>query len=106
MGWLAPKLLIALPILVFAPRLLQLLKLGQQGAGARGLSVTPALLILFAATLWLVSASVTAVGIISFIGLIAPNITRLCGARTAKDQLWFSTIMGALLLLLLTCSPG
>lgn len=99
LGWLAPKLLIALPVLIFAPRLLQLLKLGQQGAGARGLSVTPALLILFAATLWLVSASVTAVGIISFIGLIAPNITRLYGARTARDQLWLSTITGALLLL-------
>ncbi len=97
--WLAPKLLIAVPVLMFAPRLLQLLKLGQQGAGARGMNVTPALLILFSATLWLVASSITAVGIISFIGLIAPNITRFFGARSARDQLWLSCLIGALLLL-------
>ncbi|WP_261843477.1 Fe(3+)-hydroxamate ABC transporter permease FhuB [Aliamphritea ceti] len=99
LGWLAPKLLIAIPVLLLAPRLLQLLKLGQESAGARGLNVTPVLLVLFIATLWLVSASITAVGIISFIGLIAPNIARLCGARSARDQLWLSSLLGALLLL-------
>lgn len=100
MIWLAPKLIIALVILVIAPRILQLLRLGQSGAQSLGLATTPVLIALFGAALWLMSATITAVGIISFIGLIAPNIARLLGANHARDQLYYSTVLGALLLLL------
>ena len=100
MIWLAPKLIIAVVILAIAPRVLQLLRLGQSGARSLGLATTPVLIVLFAAALWLMSATITAVGIISFIGLIAPNIARLLGANNARDQLYYSTLLGALLLLL------
>lgn len=96
--WLWPKLIISLVILLFAPRLLTALKLGQQGATARGVSVMPMFLSFIAIGLWLVASVITAVGVISFIGLLAPNVARILGARTAKDELWFSMILGAILL--------
>lgn len=103
-GWqavtqLLPHLLIALPIILFAPRVLALLRLGHNTAKGRGLSLVPAFLLLFIAALWLLSAAISHVGVISFIGLIAPNIARSLGARTPSKELLLSTLMGALLLL-------
>ena len=36
---------------------------------------------------------------IGFIGLLTPNLARLLGARSARDELLYSTLLGALLLL-------
>ncbi|MBT0342697.1 iron ABC transporter permease, partial [Vibrio campbellii] len=47
---------------------------------------------------WLVSVSITSVGVISFIGLIAPNIARHLGFLKAKSELIASCALGALLL--------
>ena len=74
--WLLPRTAIALVILAIAPRILTLLKLGQEGAQARGLSVLPYFCLLITLGIWLVAISITAVGIISFIGLLTPNIAR------------------------------
>ncbi|RUM49421.1 MAG: Fe(3+)-hydroxamate ABC transporter permease FhuB [Marinomonas sp.] len=102
-GWdtftsLAPQLLIGLPILFFAPRALSLLRLGKEGASARGLSVLPTFFVLMTTGIWLASAIVSSIGVIGFIGLIAPNIARAIGARTARQELVFSMILGAGLL--------
>ncbi len=98
--WLWPQLVIGLVILVLAPRILALLRLGQTNAVARGLSLAPMFGLLVVLGLWLVSAAIASVGIISFIGLIAPNIARHFGARTPKQELWFSLLLGAIILLL------
>ncbi|MCQ4311667.1 Fe(3+)-hydroxamate ABC transporter permease FhuB [Pseudomonas stutzeri] len=98
-AWLWPKLLVGLFIVAFAPRPLTLLQLGSTGAQARGLTLGPVMLALFVASLWLTAASITAVGLIGFIGLITPNLARLCGARTSRDELFYSTLLGMLLLL-------
>ncbi|NOH97354.1 Fe(3+)-hydroxamate ABC transporter permease FhuB [Vibrio sp. 99-70-13A1] len=98
--WLLPKTTIALIILLIAPRILTILRLGQEGATARGLSVLPAFGLLMLMGIWLVSASITAVGIISFIGLLTPNIARALGARTPRQELISSAILGAGLLIL------
>lgn len=98
--WLLPKLSLALPLLLFAPRILTLMRLGQQGASARGLNVVPIFFALMLGGIWLVSASITMVGIISFIGLLTPNIARACGARTPHQELWASVLLGAVLLLI------
>jgi iron complex transport system permease protein len=100
MIWLAPKLAIALLILFIAPKALQLLRIGQTNAKSLGLPVIPVLCILFVSAMWLMSATITAVGIISFIGLISPNIARFLGAKNAADELYYSTLVGALILLL------
>ena len=96
--WLLPKLSVSLLIFIFAPRILALLRLGNIGAAARGLNVIPAFFGLFALGLWLVASSITTVGVISFIGLLAPNIARHLGARTPRDELFFSLLLGATLL--------
>ncbi len=97
-NWLLPRSFVALIILLIAPRILTLLKLGQEGAAARGLAVLPAFSALMVMGIWLVSASITAVGIISFIGLLTPNIARAMGARTPRDELISSLLLGAALL--------
>ncbi|WP_394205545.1 Fe(3+)-hydroxamate ABC transporter permease FhuB [Shewanella waksmanii] len=96
--WLWPKLLVAVFIFLFAPRILALLRMGQAGAAARGLNIIPAILGLFTLGIWLVSVSITTVGVISFIGLLAPNIARQLGARTPKDELLLSMLLGATVL--------
>ncbi|MEQ5835171.1 Fe(3+)-hydroxamate ABC transporter permease FhuB [Marinobacter sp. NFXS9] len=98
--WLLPKLSVALLLLLIAPRPLALLRLGDAGAGARGLSTGPILVVLLMLSLWLVASAITAVGVISFIGLITPNIARSMGARTPRDELCFSLLLGATGLLL------
>ncbi|MET2847173.1 Fe(3+)-hydroxamate ABC transporter permease FhuB [Vibrio owensii] len=97
--WLLPRTAVAVIIIAIAPRILTVLKLGQEGATARGLSVMPAFGGLMLLGIWLVSASITAVGIISFIGLLTPNIARAMGARTPRDELISSLLLGAVLLL-------
>ncbi|MEK2098397.1 Fe(3+)-hydroxamate ABC transporter permease FhuB [Vibrio parahaemolyticus] len=98
--WLLPRSTVAIVILIVAPRILTLMKLGQEGAAARGLAVLPAFGALMGMGIWLVSASITAVGIISFIGLLTPNIARAMGARTPRDELISSMLLGAALLLI------
>ncbi len=97
--WLLPRLVISIPLLIIAPRILTLMRLGHQGAAARGLAVIPAFLSLMVVGIWLVSASITAVGVIGFIGLLTPNIARSLGARTPKMELYSSMLLGVLLLL-------
>ncbi|MDE1515897.1 Fe(3+)-hydroxamate ABC transporter permease FhuB [Vibrio sp. dsl-7] len=99
LSWLLPRLALLVPLLLFAPRVLTLLRLGHEGAAARGLAVLPAFLLLMAGGIWLVAASITAVGVIGFIGLLTPNIARAFGARTPKVELYSSALLGALLLL-------
>ena len=97
--WLWPKLLLAVPVLILAPRPLSLLQLGGDAAQGRGLALWQVMLVLFLAALWLCSVSITAVGLIGFIGLLTPNLAKMLGARTARDELFYSALLGALLLL-------
>ncbi|MFC3533831.1 Fe(3+)-hydroxamate ABC transporter permease FhuB [Vogesella facilis] len=97
--WLLPRLAPMLLLLWLAPRPLTLLRLGASGAQGRGLSLWPAMLLLLLAALWLSSVAIAAVGLIGFIGLLTPNFARLLGARGARDELAFSAVLGALLLL-------
>lgn len=98
--WLLPRITPVLLVFIFAPRILTLLRLGHDGASARGLSVLPAFTFFIILSTWLTSVSITAVGVISFIGLLAPNIVRTLGARTASEELIASGLMGMGLLLM------
>ncbi|TXR54398.1 Fe(3+)-hydroxamate ABC transporter permease FhuB [Reinekea thalattae] len=98
--WLAPRLSPLLLILVFAPRVLMLLRLGQSNASARGLSLIPAFLLLFCLAIWSLSVAIASVGVISFIGLLAPNASRLMGARLPRQELVLSAFLGAAILML------
>ncbi|CAK2047662.1 Fe(3+)-hydroxamate ABC transporter permease FhuB [Vibrio crassostreae] len=96
--WLMPKLLPIFAIFLLAPRVLTLLSIGTEGAAARGLNIGTTFFVLMAIGVWLVSVSITSVGVISFIGLIAPNIARHLGFLKAKSELIVSCVLGALLL--------
>jgi iron complex transport system permease protein len=98
--WLAPRLAIGGLLLVLAPRPLTLLRLGEAGAAARGLPIWPVLLSLLAVCLWITASAVTAVGVIGFIALLAPNIARGLGARSSLGEMVSSLLAGAALLLL------
>lgn len=104
-GWqkvvgLLPLLFPIIIIICFAPRILTLLKLGHEGAKARGLSVLPTFLFFIVLASWLVAATISTVGVISFIGLLAPNIVRRMGNMSARQELLNSAVVGAILLLL------
>lgn len=97
--WLLPRTLpIMFAILLFAPRALALISLGNEGARARGLTVVPVFVVLTALGVWLASAFITTAGVINFTGLIAPNIARAAGWQTPRKQLLASTLIGAVLL--------
>ncbi|WP_059020797.1 Fe(3+)-hydroxamate ABC transporter permease FhuB [Vibrio coralliirubri] len=96
--WLMPKLLPIFAIFLLAPRVLTLLSIGTEGAAGRGLNIGATFFVLMAIGVWLVSVSITSVGVISFIGLIAPNIARHLGFLKAKSELIASCVLGALLL--------
>ncbi|MEZ8057603.1 Fe(3+)-hydroxamate ABC transporter permease FhuB [Vibrio splendidus] len=96
--WLMPKLLPIFAIFFLAPRVLTLLSIGTEGAAARGLNIGTTFFVLMVVGVWLVSVSITSVGVISFIGLIAPNIARHLGFLKAKSELIASCVLGALLL--------
>lgn len=98
--WLWPHLLVGIGILAYAGKPLTLLKLGQSGAAGRGLNVTALFLVLMISGLWMLSAAITMVGIIGFLGLVAPNLARLIGARTATSELYWSCLLGATLLVM------
>ena len=98
--WLWPHCLVGIAILLYAGKPLTLLRLGQSGAKGRGLNVTALFLILMLCGLWMLSAAITMVGVIGFLGLVSPNLARLIGARTATSELYWSSLLGALILIM------
>lgn len=108
---LAPRFVVGLAIASVLLRPLTLLGLDDAGASSLGLSVNFARLGVLALAVWL-SASVTAeVGVIGFLGLAAPAIARMLGARTMKQMILAAPLSGAALLLVTDCamqllSPG
>ncbi|QMV65306.1 Fe(3+)-hydroxamate ABC transporter permease FhuB [Pseudomonas berkeleyensis] len=104
-GWdgvlyLAPRLAVAAALAVLLIRPLAALGLEDQSAASIGVSLrtTRGLGLLIAVAL---SAFVTSVvGIIGFIGLAAPAIARMTGARTLRQRLLWAPLLGAALLCL------
>lgn len=97
---LLPRIGLSLVPLVFLWRALEAFEIGDEGSKSVGVSVARLRLWAVAVAL-LLSAFVTAsVGVIGFIGLCAPMIARLSGARRFRDRLIWSGIIGSMLLLL------
>lgn len=96
--FLAPRLLAGLVVAALLVRPLTLLTL--QDDSARGLGISPVAIRLIALTLaGALTAIVTAaVGVISFVGLAAPALSRLSAARTTGRYLFEAAVIGALLL--------
>lgn len=79
-------------------RPLGLLELGEGGAAALGVRIARLRFIAVAVAVALAAFVTAAVGVIGFIGLVAPIIIRLAGARRPGAILFWSSVMGAALL--------
>ncbi|WP_336811823.1 Fe(3+)-hydroxamate ABC transporter permease FhuB [Bosea sp. MMO-172] len=102
-GWsgvhyLLPRVLLGAILAFAALRPLALLELGDQTATASGLKVGQVRAGILVIAVALGCFVVSAVGMISFIGLAAPNLARFCGARTARQRLVWAPLIGAGLL--------
>lgn len=90
-------ILLVLPLLCH--RQLDMLSLGEDAANVAGLHVNRwrgVLLILAVLQASLVTAMV---GVLGFVGLMAPHFARLFGYHRARDRLLFASLMGALLVI-------
>lgn len=104
-GWAAilaimPYLIIGLGILIFSGHALNVLQFGDDQAQQLGLNVTRAKRIILTASSLATAAAVAFSGIIGFIGLIVPHLTRLWFGPDYKRLLPLSILGGATALLI------
>lgn len=102
-GWdgvlyLAPRLAIALVTALLMVRPLAALGLDDEGASAVGVNLRRTRVLGLAVAVALSAFVTSAVGMLAFVGLAAPAIARLCGARTLRQRLVWAPLLGAALL--------
>lgn len=95
---LAVRLAVALPLSALLLRPLTILALDDTNARNLGLSIRGARLGIAVLAVSLAGSVVSEVGVIGFIGLAAPNLARMCGARRPAEILVTSILIGALIL--------
>ena len=81
-------------------RSLAVLQLGDEGARGLGLSVARLRFVAIAIASIITAVIVSTVGVIGFVGLVAPALARLAGARRLVALLGWSILLGALMLLI------
>ncbi|WP_428479583.1 Fe(3+)-hydroxamate ABC transporter permease FhuB [Photobacterium japonica] len=96
---LLPLLVVPSVLLVLLSRPLALLQLGDAVATSIGVRVAWLRGMGIVAAVFMTAAVVSQVGIIGFVGLVAPALARLVGARTLLMRLLTSALIGAALLL-------
>lgn len=95
-----PRVLILCAALVLLMRPLQLLQLGQASASSLGARVGLLRMLALFLVVLMSATVVSRVGVVAFVGLAAPVLARLLGARTLQERLIWSTLLGSGLLLL------
>jgi ferric hydroxamate transport system permease protein len=98
--YLAPRLLIAALLTALMLRPLELIGLDDESARSLGLSLNRTRLAAMTLAVALAAFVVSAVGVIGFIGLAAPPLAMLAGARRFRDRMVWAPVIGAALLLL------
>ncbi|MFH1558593.1 MAG: Fe(3+)-hydroxamate ABC transporter permease FhuB [Pseudomonadota bacterium] len=95
---LAPRLIVALIAVGLLLKPLELLVLEDEGARAAGLPVGLVRVLAVLLAVGMSAVVVSAVGMIGFIGLAAPTLVRLAGARRFRQQALWAPATGAALL--------
>jgi len=98
--FLLPRLALALALVCCLVRPLGLLELDDSGARSLGVSLDKLRVVALGLAVFVTACVVSAVGVIGFIGLAAPAIARLLGARTLRQRLLCAPLVGAAVLLL------
>lgn len=96
---LLPRLVVAAIIAGLMVRPLGLLELDESGARSLGISVRKLRLLSLGLSVFITASAVSLVGIVGFVGLAAPVIVKLVGARTLAQRLLWAPVFGGLLLL-------
>ncbi|PJE55622.1 iron complex transport system permease protein [Marinomonas polaris DSM 16579] len=99
-AYLAPRIFALILIAFLFVKPLTLLQLSESGAKSLGVSLAKLRVICLGLAVLLTSLVVATVGIIGFIGLAAPAITRLIGVHRLLPKFLVSMLIGALLLTL------
>ena len=97
--WLGVYVLVGLTLLVSRGRLLDVLSLGEESAAALGADVGAAMRQVFLLSALLAAASVSAAGLIGFVGLVVPNVVRAFGVVRHRALILSSALAGAALVL-------
>lgn len=103
-GWNSTQVLlplITLPtlLLLMLQRPLSALQFGDGVASSLGVNIKQIKLLCLGLAIFITAAVVSEVGLIGFIGIVAPAIARLLGIRQLAAQLLSSGVIGALMLL-------
>lgn len=99
-AYLAPRLALAIGISFLFVKPLTLLELSEEGAKSLGVSLAKLRVICLGLAVLLTSWVVAKVGVIGFVGLAAPAITRATGVHRLVPKLIVSMLLGGLLLTL------
>ncbi|CAP44557.1 Fe(3+)-hydroxamate ABC transporter permease FhuB [Achromobacter pulmonis] len=97
-GRALPQLALLAVVAWLLRRPLALLALEDAHAASLGLHVSRVRAAAIAVGVAISAVSVAAVGVIGFIGLMAPNLARMLGARTLRQGMAVAPVVGALLL--------
>lgn len=92
---LAPALLAGIIVAAALARPLAVSELGESSARSVGLSPVGIRLAALAVASALAALTTAAVGAIGFVGLAAPHVARIGGARTLTERLLWTTVLGA-----------
>jgi len=95
-----PRVLVLGVFMVLLMRPLQVMQLGQTSARSLGAKVGLIRVLALFLVVLMSATVVSRVGVVAFIGLAAPVLARLLGARTLSARLIWSSLLGAGLLLL------
>ncbi|MGY5612888.1 Fe(3+)-hydroxamate ABC transporter permease FhuB [Vibrio brasiliensis] len=103
--WTSAQLLlplIALPtlLLLVLQRPLSVLQFGDNIATSLGVNIKQIKLACLSLAIFMTAAVVSEVGLIGFVGIVAPAIARILGARSLMKQILVSGIVGSTLLLI------
>lgn len=96
-AWLAASIVIAGAALVYWAREIDVLSLGEDTAASLGVDVERAGRRAFLLAALLAAATVSAAGLVGFVGLVVPHIARGIGLRTHRPLIVAAALIGATL---------
>jgi iron complex transport system permease protein len=96
--WLAVYAVPAILLLAALGRTLDVLSLGEESASGLGLNAQRAAMQVFLLSALLAAASVSAAGLVGFVGLVVPNIVRAAGVVRHRRAIPLAALVGAALL--------
>ena len=99
-GILSVYVLLGGGALIVVGRQIDVLTLGEDAAAGLGLDVDAAIRRVFFIASLLAAATVSAAGLVGFVGLVVPHIVRAAGVRRHRELLTGSAIAGAILVVL------